>query len=230
LKNGTLRDTMATSVKCRLKTIKRNHLVAKKKHDTAAKKALRKWPQRTSKLWPPPLHRGFWVRAQPIDGQATAPRLFTPGARLFKTQPDGMWVYLAPDEGFCDVVSVEDCTNISNLNDKRSRYIPANHSLLVHCPLKWLLTDVRSGRFYGPRWEAAGTFSQPPTAPLVLPVRYLRVLYALNTVNYQNWMANRVPAGYEFFCRHDSLNSYNSQKMQDFLQQMSIGNHFYTLR
>jgi hypothetical protein len=197
-------------------------------NDALAKASLKRWPIRTTKLWPPPFDGGFWIRAQPVDGKTTGPQLSSPGAGQFRTQPDGMWLFLCPDCAYADAVCVEACGSPQNLNDKRSRYIPANHSVVVTCRLAWLNDSVRSAGFHGPRWQAAGTFAQQPPGDITLPIRYLRVLYALKPDHYTDVYAQLIPAGYEFFCRMKSLDSYNSQKMQDFLRQMAFATHFYS--
>ena len=72
-------------------------------------------------------------------------------------------------------------------------------------------------------------YKQPPKskASVAVPVRHLRVLYALPDDLYREWAKEHVPTGYEFFCPHSSLDSYTSQKMQEFLGQMSIASQFY---
>lgn len=149
-----------------------------------------------------------------------------PGAKLFTTQPDGLWVYIN-DPSSCDVVAVEVCGTIQNLNDKRSRYIPASHSLVLWCGLRWLEEKIsvqRGGK--RPRWKAAGSFSGKPTAELNLPVRHLRVLYGIPNSLYHKWCREHTPTGYEFFCPHSSLQTYNSRPMQNFLRQMSSAAQF----
>lgn len=80
-----------------------------------------------------------------------------------------------------------------------------------------------------PRWKASGIYKQAPksSAGIAIPVRHLRVLYALPNDLYDKWTKEHAPTGYEFFCPHSSLDSYNSQKMQEFLRQMSIASQFY---
>ena len=195
-------------------------------NDKQAKKILMKWPTRPS--WPQPSGKGSWVQGQPKQGNATGPRLSSPGAKLYTTQPDGLWVYFQGRDS-CDVVVVEVCGSVQNMNDKRVRYIPASHSVILRCASDWLIeeiTIVGGGRIK--RWEAAGTFGKRPRRDLDIPVRYLRVLYALPNDIYRTWGTNHVPTGYEFFCPHSALNSYTSQKMQRFLRQMSLASHFYT--
>lgn len=204
----------------------------KKLSDREAKDILREWPARATVLWSTPRGKGRWIRAQPKDAgsSVTAPRIGYPGAKLFHTQPDGMWVYLA-DAEFADVVCVESCCNSTNLNDKRSRYGARVGSMVLHVPRPWLRQKMRVQRgAMMPRWEAAESISTEPKRQgvLVLPVRFCQVLFALPNDEYAKWTANNVPAGHEYFCRHSSLNSWKSQKMQDFLNRMSFASHFYT--
>lgn len=81
--------------------------------DAEAKGVLLRWPNRT-KLWPPPQGRGFWLRGQPVGPRkAPGPRLSSPGAKLFSTQPDGLWVHFNRTIS-CDVVAIEVCGTIQN--------------------------------------------------------------------------------------------------------------------
>lgn len=195
--------------------------------DAEAKRILLKWPKRTSKLWPPPGGKGFWLQAQPKSGDAAGPRLSSPGATLFSTQPDGLWVHFNGNRS-CDLVTVEVCGTVQNLNDKRSRYIPSSHSIVLNCGLAWLTEETRiQGGGQRPRWEAAKTFDSRPNESLSVPVRHLRILYSLPNDIYKEWCPVHIPTGYEFFCPHSSLDSYNSQTMQTFLRQMSIASQFY---
>jgi len=106
--------------------------------------------------------------------------------------------------------------------------MPATHSLVVECPLVWLQAQVavqRGGR--QPRWKASRTFPSEPDRDLIVPVRFLRVLYALPNEIYSSWMPGHVPAGYEYFIPHSSLRSYNSQTMQVFLRRLTLSGHRY---
>ena len=196
--------------------------------DREAKVTLLEWPTRTKRLWPSPSRTGFWLRAQPREGRAVGPRLKSPGASLFTTQPDGMWIFLWGLK-YADVVSVEVCEKVQNLNDKRSRYVPASHSLVLEVPLQWLREEIglqRGGR--QPRWLACRMIGEKPTEDLDLPVRCLRVLFAIPNSIYPDWVSNNVPTGWEYYCRHSALRSYNSQKMQDFLRQLAPTSHTYS--
>ena len=199
--------------------------------DAEAKTILLSWPTRSADLWSPPGGIGFWLQGQPRGGTQPGPKLSAPGATMFRTQPDGMWVYFH-DWRSCDAVVVEVCGTVQNLNDKRSRYIPASHSIVLTCSPDWLREEIGvKGRGRIARWKACGTLKRPGkgrTLDYVAAVRHLRVLYALPNVVYDNWCSEHVPTGYEFYCPHSSLDSYNSQKMQTFLRQLSIASQFYT--
>lgn len=195
--------------------------------DKEAKAILLKWPSRTKSVWPAPGNHGFWLRGQPKSGKEAGPTLSAPGAQLFKTQPDGLWVHFS-DTTCCDVIVVEVVGTAQNLNDKRSRYMPASHSLILTCPLAWLEGTVavqKGGQ--KPRWVAAASITHKPTAQLCLPVRHLRALYALPNDIYAKWVEEHTPTGYEYFCPHSSLDSYTSPAMQKFLGQMSVQAQFY---
>lgn len=198
-----------------------------KMNDSEAKAKLRTWSTRTN-IWPVDQEKQYWLRAYPKSGSETCPKIHSPGAELFKTQPDGLWVYIK--EGvYVDAICVEVCNSTQNLNDKRSRYIPSNHSLLITFPLKWMKEqiDLQRGSKCS-RWEACGTILNEPDKDIRLPIRFLRVLYSLSPKFYKDWTANHIPAGYEYFCRHTSLESFTSNKMQIFLKQLSMKSHFYT--
>lgn len=203
-------------------------MAAERLSDREGKDILRRWPARTKQLWVPD-GPGWWIRAQPANSAVAAPRFRSPGAELFRTQPDALWLYLAPTRGFADAIAIEVCGTVQNLNDKRSRYMPATHSLVVECSLQWLLEviTVQHGSQRS-RWLAAGSFERKPGRGTVFPVRLLRVLYALPNPIYERWVPDHVPSGYEYFCRHSSLDSYNSPAMQEFLRRMTRRSHYYT--
>jgi hypothetical protein len=95
--------------------------------------------------------------------------------------------------------------------------------------LTWLVKGrgINSEGASSPRWKASVSFGAVPTADISVPVRHLRVLYALPNPVYHSWVREHTPTGYEFFCPHSSLDSYNNQNMQRFLRQMSIASQFY---
>lgn len=158
------------------------------------------------------------------------PYFRTPGAKLFKTQPDGLWLYFS-GEGWVDAISIEHCSSIQNLNDKRSRYMPTLNSLLVHIKRTWL--KGRIGVQHGgqpERWAATRTMTKPDFTKkeFEFPIRHLRVLYALRQKDYSRWIPNHVATGYEFFCTHESLRTWTSPVTQDFLSRMSSVANYLT--
>lgn len=198
--------------------------------DADAKAVLLTWPTRTTKLWPPPGGKGAWVRAQPTDGSAPGPRIFAPGSELFATQPDGMWVHFNGTTS-CDLVVIEVCGTIQNLNDKRSRYMPSTHSRVLKVSEQWAAEVVPGG--HGPnhvsRRDLAETLGSLGADPVDVPIRVLRVLYALKNSDYRVWVPQHVPSGYEYFIPHSSLSTYNSRATQEFLKGMSVASQFRSL-
>ena len=77
------------------------------------------------------------------------------------------------------------------------------------------------------RWKACGSLKVAPQNDLTLPVRNLRTLIALPNDLYHKFR-KQCPPGNEFFCRHSSLDTYNSKHMQNFLKGMALDNHFRT--
>lgn len=202
-------------------------LAANKLSDKAAKAILLGWPAWSNKLWLPPQGTGNWLRAQPnATRRASNPTIASPGAKLFTTQPDALWLYFGGDE-FCDAVAVEVCGTVQNLNDKRSRYIPSSHSLMVNIGKNWFAQQIAYKNGNKERWELTSVFTAAPGSDLCLPIRHLRILYSLPNAVYTSWASNHTPTGFEYYCPHSALDSYKSQKMQKFLRQMSISSQFY---
>jgi hypothetical protein len=172
------------------------------------------------------------MRCQPPSeitaGRVTpGPRLSSPGAMAFKTQPDALWAAFNGRLS-CDLVAIEVCTSIQNLNDKRSRYFPSSHSLVLTASTKWLLEVIPVGKKQIPRYKAFGSLLKPNKANhFSVPVRHLRVLYALPDVQYQPWIKENANAGHEYFCAHSALDGFESVEMQGFLKQMSRTSHFF---
>ncbi|MDQ1084556.1 MULTISPECIES: hypothetical protein [Microbacterium] len=143
------------------------------------------------------------------------------------TQPDGLWVFSNGGDS-CDVVGVEVCGTVQNLDDKRSRYMPSSHSIVLQLSESWCseLVPVRGGAKKSRR-EVPVTMAAAGSQHFSVPVRFLRVLYALPNAIYKKWVPEHTPTGYKYFCPHSSLASYNVQKMQAFLRRMSISSQFY---
>ncbi len=198
--------------------------------DSQAKRILRNaWDERT-RHWKTPDPEGWWIRARPGRRKPVMPYFLTPGAKLFRTQPDGLWLYFS-SEGWVDAICIEHCSSVQNLNDKRSRYMPALNSLLVRVKRTWLRKEIgikHGGR--AERWEATKTMAEPDfkKTKFEFPVRHLRVLYAMREADYSRWIPNHVATGYEFFCTHNSLRTWNSPTTRTFLARMSSVAHHLT--
>jgi hypothetical protein len=198
--------------------------------DAEAKAALRNWPSVGTKLWPGSVPGSAWLRAQPVFGSGPTPKLYQSGADGYATQPDGLYVCLAPapEDLFADIVAIEVCGSMQNFNDKRARYAPSTVSQGLWCALSWLLRTMPTrGGGSRERWRLAGTFKTAPTTDAWLPIRFMRVIYFLRDAAFVNWRRRGVPQAHEFVSRYKSLTSYTSQTMQDFLKHMTLGAHFY---
>ena len=197
------------------------------KDDEAKQILLDHWPVYGGAVWPVPGKSGSWARARPAPHGGASVQLKSPGAQLFKTQPDGLWLFVCSPE-FVDAIVIEVCGKIQNLNDKRSRYMPTSHSMVAQMPKAWFSAVIQKKKEQIPLWQLCAGFTAAPSADITLPVRFLRVLYVLPSDLYDDWVPNHAPTGYEYFCTDTSLKSYKSQKMQLFLKQMSIASQFYT--
>ena len=78
----------------------------------------------------------------------------------------------------------------------RARFAPSTSSLLVVCPLRWLLEPV-GPEDETPRWRLIRLLKHAPTEPLVLPVRDVRVLYGLKTRHYLGFAKSQMPQPHE---------------------------------
>ncbi|WP_298215401.1 hypothetical protein [Acidocella sp.] len=170
--------------------------------DALVRQKLRTWPQH-----PPGLkdHHmgayGAWMRARPgtLD-DPDQPHLKLPGSNRLRTHPDGLWLCFGGTEAdpFVDIFAIEACGSYPNLLDKRSRFAPSMHSMLAVCSADWLMQPV-SATHAMPRWRYTGLLRHPPAAPLVLPVRDIRVMYALRQRHYAAFAASQIPHAHEFF-------------------------------
>lgn len=193
--------------------------------DQEAREILRKWPIRPKRLWDVPGTTARWLRAWPkeVSDQTKSVVLGPPGADHYRTRPDGLWISCTV-AGLVDAFVIEQSGTIQNLNDKRSRYGASTSSVIAYCPAEWLngsLTKrVTRAQYLG--------MASPVPGDVPLPVRHLRALYVIPDEDYNKWATTSAPGAHEFFCRHSSLGSYNSQTMQTFLKRMSPSAQFYT--
>jgi hypothetical protein len=185
------------------------------------------WPNRTKK-WPILGHKGYWLKARPAKKGVASPVLKEAGADWNLTQPDGLYLFAVP-ENFADCIVIEVCRTKQNLSDKRSRYSPTQHSLCVKIPRKWMTQaispDPQSQRKQS-RWKASGWFKSSPSQDLQLPIRFLRVIYAIPEDWYHNWCISKGSHAHEFYCMHDHLELFHNRNVQSFLKHIASGRHF----
>ncbi len=180
--------------------------------DALVRARLKKWPQR-----PPGAEsarqRDAWMRGRPAAAvEVCNPFLKFPGSSRLRTLPDGLWLNFSgtPIEPYVDIFAIEACSSLQNLLDKRSRFAPSTQSLLAVCPVPWLLAPV-SPEESMPRWQATGLLRAEPTQPFILPVRDLKVMYALKT-RHLEIAAGTLPHPHEYFVPMDSLTAEDGDK------------------
>lgn len=179
--------------------------------DALVRFRLREWPQHPPGLGGTGAHGSRkadgWLRGRPSDPSSCChPFLKLPGSARLRTLPDGLWLNFGgtPEEPFADILAVEACSSLQNLLDKRSRFAPSTHSLLAVCPVPWLLAPVTAGD-PTPRWQATGVLRGEPVQPLYLPVRDIRVLYALKRAQYDGFAETQIPHPHEYFVPMEAL-------------------------
>lgn len=198
--------------------------------DALVRHRLRQWPQR-----PPGLGSTdeAWLRGRPADEtMASHPFLKLPGSDRLRTLPDGLWLNFGgtPVEPFVDIFAIEACSSLPNLLDKRSRFAPSTQSLLAVCPVPWLLAPAMEGDTT-PRWRATGVLRAPPVLPLVLPVRDIRVMYALKRTHYEGFAGSQMPHPHEYFLPMDALTAKDAHQdpvIQAFVGRATAAANFLT--
>ncbi len=199
--------------------------------DALVRARLKKWPQRPPGLAANATGPDSWLRGRPAEEPSGCqPFLKFPGSDRLRTLPDGLWLHFGGTavECFVDIFAIEACSSLPNLLDKRSRFAPSTHSLLAVCPVPWLLAPVTSTD-PTPRWQATGVLRQPPTLPLVLPVRDVRVMYGLKLTHYQGFAQCQVPHPHEYFVPMDALTAENGDQdpaMQALMARASVAANF----
>lgn len=203
-------------------------------YDKQAKQWMRAWPNTTRTLWSPQGSQVWWLRAQPAGDNIRTPRLASPGSEALHTQPDGLWMTLGvprDDEdsvaAYVDCVVIEACGTPQNMNDKRARYAARTTSLMVDMRKAWLDHEVvlpGHGGAHRRRRDVLG--GQLPDAwRVLLPVKHLRVLYALPDQGagsiYDAVKDSMVMEAHEFACPFRMLGQYNGPPMQRFLKRMA---------
>ena len=181
--------------------------------DTLVKERLKRWPQHPPGLKP---RRGkeAWLRGRPSEEAGVSnPFLKLPGSNRLRTLPDGLWLNFGgtPLEPFVDIFAIEACSSLANLLDKRSRFAPSTHSLLAVCPVPWLMRPVMPGD-PTPRWQVTGVFDGEPVRDLILPVRDIKVMYALKHRHYQGFTQHQVPHPHEYFVPMEAITAERSHE------------------
>jgi hypothetical protein len=163
------------------------------------------------------------LRGRPSCAAATAqPYLKFPGSNRLRTLPDGLWLHFSPqaDDPYVDILCIEACSSLQNLLDKRSRFAPNTSSLLAWCPVPWLVAPAQEDN-PTPRWRLLRMLKQEPTAPLVLPVRDVRVVFGLKNNHYLGFARSQVPQAHEYFCPMEALTAERGHENPDMRALMS---------
>jgi len=201
--------------------------------DTLVRSRLRGWPQRPPGLGRSAHDPGSWLRGRPADSSISAhPFLKLPGSFRLRTLPDGLWLHFGgtPQEPFAEIFAIEACGSLPNMLDKRARFAPSTNSLLAVCPVPWLLGPTSAGD-PTPRWRCTGVLRAEPTQPLILPVRDIRVMYALKARHYNGLLQSHVPLPHEYFVPMDTLvakDAPDDPRLQELVARASASAHFLT--
>jgi len=199
--------------------------------DLRARDKLRSWPND-----PPGLEHalgpGVWLKARPgVHDDIHYPKLKLPGSDRLRTVPDALWLRFGGSERdpFVDLFVIEVCSTFSNLLDKRSRFLPSMQSMLATCPLPWLLGPF-SRDDSTPRWQRTKLIGKAPTTQITLPVRGIRVMYALPAKLYEPFVSSQIPHAHEFFVPVDALltpESWQEPAIRAFIARTSISANFW---
>jgi hypothetical protein len=179
----------------------RESLIIHQPLDALVRRRLSKWPQRPPGAPRSARQAGTWLRARPgSPSEPGQPFLKLPGSNTFRTIPDGLWLHFSPDpdDRWADILCIEACGSVPNLQDKRARFAPSTSSLLAVCPLRWMLEPAEASE-PTPRWHMMRLLRTKPTEALVLPVRDIRVLYGLKLRHYESVARAQVPHPHEYF-------------------------------
>ncbi len=199
--------------------------------DALVRARLRQWPQRPPGLVAPAQRQDSWLRGRPAETAGSCyPFLKLPGSDRLRTLPDGLWLNFGgtPLEPFVDIFAVEACGSLPNMLDKRARFAPSTNSLLAVCPTPWLLGPTTTTD-PTPRWRTTGVLRAEPMQPLILPVRDIRVVYALKQRHYNGLLASHVPHAHEYFVPMDKLvakDAPDDPEIQALVARASAHAHF----
>ncbi len=199
--------------------------------DALVRARLQRWPQSPPGVVPHSPEPSHWLRGRPgATSGSSHPFLKFPGSSRLRTLPDGLWLHFGGTAGepFVDIFAIEACGSLPNLLDKRSRFAPSTHSLLAVCPLPWLAAPT-SANDTTPRWQLTGVLPRPPTDPLVLPVRDIRVMYGLKQRHYDGFAKTQIPHPHEYFVPMQALvaeDAMHNPAMQALVSRASANANF----
>ena len=202
--------------------------------DARVRITLRGWPQSPPGLGGATRGRQAWMRGRPTDVNGFySPFLKLPGSYRMRTLPDGLWLCFGGSfvDIFVDIFAIEACGSLPNLLDKRSRFAPSTQSRLVECPLPWLLGPV-SREDATPRWQATGVLRAEPAQALIVPVRDVRVMYALKQRHYAGFVASQIPHAHEYFVPMDALvaeDSASDPALRALVARASVSGNFLSV-
>lgn len=208
--------------------------------DRYYKDKLLKWPHSTDALWS---RRGRpkWLRAQPrsLEHEAVCPRFYLTGSRGFRTQPDGLWIAIGAgsaehDEpgSFVDCIVIEVCGTRQNLMDKRARYAAGTGSFELEIPSTWLDEKVRTRGKGGPLRTRRAIIRTPlpKDRAVQLPVRHVRVLYAVPKPDFAGIAVGLPLQAHEFLCPYPRLGQYWARPTQELLKRMAPAANIFPTR
>jgi hypothetical protein len=201
--------------------------------DALVRSRLRDWPQRPPGLARSARRAETWLRGRPTETDGSAhPFLKLPGSQRLRTLPDGLWLNFGGtmQEPYADIFAIEACGTLANMLDKRARFAPSINSLLAVCPVPWLLGPT-SRTDPTPRWRCTGVLRGEPTQPLILPVRDIRVMYALKARHYNGLLQSHVALPHEYFLPVDKLvakDAPNDPQLQALVARTASSAHFLT--
>ena len=201
--------------------------------DALVRSRLRDWPQCPPGIGRSARNPDSWLRGRPTDCNGGAhPFLKLPGSCRFRTLPDGLWLNFGgtPQEPFADIFAIEACGSLPNMLDKRARFAPSTNSLLAVCPVPWLLGPT-SAADPTPRWRCTGVLRAEPVQPLIVPVRDIRVMYALKARHYNGLLQSAVPLPHEYFVPMETLvakDAPDDPKLRELVSRATATAHFLT--
>jgi hypothetical protein len=173
-----------------------------------------------------------------VDRGAVCPLIYTAGGLGFATEPDGLWLAIGDEpkaeasSTFADCMIIEVCGTRQNLFDKRSRYASRTDSLVVDIRHEWLDEEIPTRGRGGPRRSRREVLRHrlPEDGVIRLPVRHVRVLYALPDPLFLQVARGLPMQAFEFLCPYPRPEQFNAQVTQSFLQRMAPSQSIFPTR